>query len=308
MPSKLTFHLLTVKLTMMKKSILLIGISVLTTFASHSQIDCQQKIDSLKQRIKYLENNFSGANSTKRVQAGLTTNLGMNFLIPGKTKLINSNGLGSCFSIGMALNSGFKSSPNLGIATGIEFDFETNKYITNFNDAISTNDVYYDYNEATILSQIDSSQASASYKLQDRNQKSIYATVPVMMIFRTDFIGDFRYFGKFGIRNSFLIKNTINDTGVELPSVIGSENKGFVAKGDQFFYKGSVGISAGAEWKFINSTTLVLEAGYFYGITPLHLERKEEKQTLYTVDNGVRSYFSNKANQNQLLFKISILF
>jgi hypothetical protein len=40
----------------------------------------------------------------------------------------------------------------------------------------------------------------------------------------------------------------------------------------------------------------------------LHLERKDVNQTLYTVDAGTRTYFSNKANQNQLLFKISILF
>jgi hypothetical protein len=75
-----------------------------------------------------------------------------------------------------------------------------------------------------------------------------------------------------------------------------------------FFYKGSIGLSAGAEWKFLETTSLVAEVGYFYGITPLHLERKEANRTLYTLDNGTRTYFSNKANQNQLLFKVSILF
>jgi hypothetical protein len=47
-----------------------------------------------------LRNNSSG----RLLQAGLTTNMGMNFLVPGKTKLIESGGLGSCFSIGMVIN------------------------------------------------------------------------------------------------------------------------------------------------------------------------------------------------------------
>jgi hypothetical protein len=129
-----------------------------------------------------------------------------------------------------------------------------------------------------------------------------------MMMFRTEYIGSFRYFGKFGVRNSFLIKNSINDYGVELPVITAQENNGFTAPSDQFLYKGSVGLSAGAEWKFLSTTSLVAEVGYFYGVTPLHLERKEQNRSLYTINNGSRSYFSNKANQNQLLFKISILF
>ena len=174
-------------------------------------------------------------------------------------------------------------------------------------DADPTNDIYYDHSESEILSLKDSSSANGTFKLQERTQKSIYITVPVMMMFRTEYIGSFRYFGKFGIRNSFLIKNTITDYGVELPSITAQENQSFTAATDQFFYKGSVGLSAGAEWKFLPTTSLMLEVGYFYGVTPLHLERKEQNRSLYTIDNGVRNYFSNKANQNQLLFKISIV-
>jgi hypothetical protein len=85
------------------------------------------------------------------------------------------------------------------------------------------------------------------------------------------------------------------------------------ASGEMFFYNGSVGMSAGAEWNFVGSTCLVAEIGYFYGITPMYLDRKEENKTLFTSDNvnpviGNRTYFSNKANLNQLMLKISILF
>jgi hypothetical protein len=208
----------------------------------------------------------------------------------------------------MVINKSFKNTPTIGFSTGLEFDFDRNRYETMPDDSDPTNDVYYDHSESEILSKGDTSNIVGSFKLQERTQKSIYLTIPIMMMFRTEYIGSFRYFGKFGIRNSFLIKNTINDFGVGLPSISAQENNGFTAPTDQFFYKASVGLSAGAEWKFLPTTSLVAEIGYFYGVTPLHLERKETNRTLYTVDNGTRTYFSNKANQNQLLFKISILF
>lgn len=238
----------------------------------------------------------------KKMQAGLTTNMGMNFISPGQTKLIDNNGVGSCFSIGMTINKMFKNSPTVGFSSGIEFDFETNRYKT-------VDSVFYDYNASKVIEKEKAADATGSFYLDERNQKSIYVTVPLMMLFRTSMIGDFRYFGKFGIRNSFLIKNSVNDIGTDITSVpTNTENLNFTSPGDMFFYKGSIGLSAGAEWKFLQTTSLVAELGYFYGITPLHLERKESNRTLYTIDNGARTYFSNKANQNQLLLKVSILF
>jgi hypothetical protein len=81
------------------------------------------------------------------------------------------------------------------------------------------------------------------------------------------------------------------------------------SSGETFFYNGSVGLTAGAEWNFVGSTVLVAEAGYFYGITPLFLDRKAENKSLYSTDLlGVREYYSNNANLSQILLKVSILF
>ena len=292
----------------MKSKLLILGLSLGMSSVVIAQENCQKTIDSLNNKINNLENKLRNNSSGRLLQAGLTTNMGMNFLVPGKTKLIESGGLGSCFSIGMVINKSFKNSPTIGFSTGLEFDFDRNRYKSLPDDTDPTNDVYYDFSESEILSLKDSSNAIGTFKLQERAQKSIYITIPLMMMFRTEYIGSFRYFGKFGVRNSFLIKNSINDYGVELPVITAQENNGFTAPSDQFLYKGSVGLSAGAEWKFLSTTSLVAEVGYFYGVTPLHLERKEQNRSLYTINNGSRSYFSNKANQNQLLFKISILF
>ena len=77
--------------------------------------------------------------------------------------------------------------------------------------------------------------------------------------------------------------------------------------GEMFLYNGSIGLTAGAEWNFVGSTCLVLEAGYYYGITPYFLDRKDENKTMYNVGLN-KEYYSASARQNQLIFKLSILF
>jgi hypothetical protein len=239
----------------------------------------------------------------KRVQAGLSTNIGMNLLSLGTTRM-EANGLGGNFSIGIVLHSSFKSSKNLGIATGLDFDFATQKYSTNVP-------TYYRYVDTDILLNEDSGTGSSLFKLSERSQKSTYISIPLMLLFRTDFIGDFRYFGKFGIRNSFLVASKFNDYGDVMGVSTNIENNNMKSPGEAFFYQGSVGLSAGAEWNFVGSTCLVLEGGYYYGVTPQFLERKENKRTTYTFDNEIipnQVYYSNKSTMSQILFRVSLLF
>ena len=76
-----------------------------------------------------------------------------------------------------------------------------------------------------------------------------------------------------------------------------------------FFYQASLGLSLGTEWNFIGSTSLVAEMSYYYGLTPLFSDKKEEKETLYTKDSsGNIKSFSNKATLNQLNLKFALLF
>jgi hypothetical protein len=83
------------------------------------------------------------------------------------------------------------------------------------------------------------------------------------------------------------------------------ENTNMKSFGENFFYRGSVGFSAGAEWNFIGSTSLVPELGFYYGLTPLHFRAIGDNFTLYEADG---TYFYPRAKQNQLILKVSILF
>lgn len=257
-----------------------------------------------------------GQASSKSVQAGMTFNAGANFLSPGTTK-IEANGAGSLLSIGVTVNAAAKSSENLGLSTGLEFDFGKNIYSPNN----ATNYTYVDYIEGEVLSnEVSGAESLGSYatmQLVSRRVSTTKLSVPLMLLFRTNFIGDFRYFGKFGIRNTFLLTHEIKDDGIAttlgIPNGEAVVNDLMSSPGEFFIYNGSVGISAGAEWNFVGSTCLVLEAGYYYGITPFFLDRKDGKKTMYNYGTELifpptKNYYSASARQNQLIFKLSILF
>ena len=250
----------------------------------------------------------------KNVQAGIILGYGMNFQ-KMETKYLENNGIGSDLTIGANVN--FSFTETIGLCTGVEFDFETLKFKT------GSDNVYYMYNDNNILTKSEREAANPTdnvqlYQLTTRKQKPIYLTIPTMLVFRTNFIGYFRYFGKFGLRTSFVLSNKINDEGFNYDpdAVLGvptaGKNENMSASNNMFFLKSAVGAAGGAEWNFVGSTTLMAEIGYYYGFTPLYNDRKEEKTSLWTTldNNGIGNdtYFSNLAKQSQLMLKLSILF
>lgn len=251
----------------------------------------------------------------KKVQAGLVTGFGLNFQKSG-TKRMASNGVGNDLTIGA--NAVFNFSETIGLCTGLEFDFERLKYKATNYEGLNT---YYYYNDQDILAVKDYDAATSKlFMLTSREHKAVYLTIPTMMTFRTKFFGYWRYFGKFGLRNSFLLTNKITDIGFNFDNNLvtgvatGGTNENMTASGDMFFFKSAVGLTGGAEWNFSGSTSLVAEIGYYYGFTPLHTNKNTDKGNnfLFATDtnNGVGNDvdFNNKATQSQLMFKVSILF
>jgi hypothetical protein len=239
---------------------------------------------------------YAQGTATKRLQAGMTGNFGLNFQKMGSKKM-DVNGVGSDLSVGVLIHTSFKNSSNIGLATGLEFDFETLNY------QAGADSVFYRYIDNEILGKDDA--GGMAFQLSERQMKPIYLSIPLMLLFRTDPIGDFKYFGKFGIRNSFLLSQKINDQGVDVGSSTVIENTSMKSFGETFFYKGSIGFSAGAEWNFVGSTTLVPEISFFYGLTPMHYRFSDKNYSLY---DGSDTYFYTKSKQNQLMLKISMLF
>ena len=257
---------------------------------------------------------FAQEAADKKVQAGLVFGAGMN-IQKISTKKLATDGIGSLMTIGANLNYSFNET--VGITVGVEFDFESLKYKQG-----SEGSVYYGYNDNTILTKEEATEDPSSdlYRIDTRKQKPIYLTIPTMALFRTNFIGYFRYFGKFGLRNSFLLSNKTFDTGSKLDIAAGSfvsaENENMqYSKSDMDFFKSAVGLAGGAEWNFTGSTSLVAEIGYYYGFIDIYWERggtdadPELKRSLFTTDASLTpSFFNNSVNQSQIQFKVSILF
>lgn len=252
--------------------------------------------------------------ATKKVQMGLAYQVGMNFNKPG-TKFIERLGVGAQNSIGMNVN--FSFNQNIGLSTGLEFDFESFKYRVSAVDKI-----YYHYVDSKIIKKEDLSANPTAklYNLQERKQKATYVSIPTMLLFRTNMIGDFRYYGKFGARTSFVVSNTINDKGFNITGdsltglPVASENSNMKAKGDMFFLRSTIGLAAGAEWNFTGNTSLFAELGFYYGLTPVHFgeavtgDDKERDMTMFQRINGANDYLTFSAKQKQIVLKIGILF
>jgi hypothetical protein len=279
-----------------------------------------KKILLLIAGISFGMNSMAQDAEGKEVQAGLV--FGTSILMQNVTSDYFQKGkVSSDLSIGMNVN--FSLTESLVFCTGVEFDFETLNYESKSNKGL-----FYVYEGKNIIQQSDVDVLNTNqnvYQMDSRIQKATYLTIPTMLQFRTNFIGYFRYFGKFGLRNSFLVKSTINDIGgtvdplflpldpLFLPLiVIGKDaREDMRAKNDLFFMKSAVGMSLGAEWNFVGTTCLVAELGYYYGFTPLHTQWNTDKQKNYhfTYNSaGDKVEVNNAAQQSQLQFKLSILF
>jgi hypothetical protein len=246
----------------------------------------------------------------KKVLAGLTLGTGMNFNNP-QTNAISSK-VGVDFIAGMSLDWHF--AKNIGLSTGIEFDF--NRFKHEFN--VPARFQYTDKEIVQRGKEPIPNTGENSFELDNRRYRNIYLTVPTMLRFQTNYMGYLRYFGKFGVRNSFLLTTRADNEGFVSGQPEITELEDMQNPGDLAIYKGSAGLSVGLEWNFSGSTCFVGEIGYYYGFSEIHKQdatfgseqnEKDKNKSLYTQDLlGNREYFTPSAKQGQLILKISVLF
>ncbi|MFT4600987.1 MAG: hypothetical protein ACI857_001164 [Arenicella sp.] len=206
-----------------------------------------------------------------------------------QTSEIEKQGVGGGFTIGIGGNYMF--SENVGLASGVQFDLESFKINYGSNAPSSSGRVFYGYNDSDILKYdkdtdaIEDLDTMKVMELTTRKFKGKYVTVPLFLKFQTNLIGKFKYYGKFGLRTSFLVGSRFDDTGynamysptsntfIRLPESVNT-NELRVEMKPVTLLKGltpirtAIGIYGGAEWNFTGSTFLYLEAGFNYGITP----------------------------------------
>ena len=254
----------------------------------------------------YAQTTSPDLTSEKKIQAGLSLTGGMLFS-NFETNAIKTNGVGGLFGLGFGANINMNN--NIGIFTGLEFHFERFGYQPN-------NTVFfYDFNDKDIILNKDANEITAegTMRLTERRQNTVAANIPLMLLFRTNMIGYFRYFGKFGLRNSILLRQRVTDVGTVVGAIEQSKLEGMRARNDMFFFRSAGGVSAGAEWNFAATTSLSFELGYYYGFTPLFsgngtANRRNSSLYELNTDPNERTYRSFKASQSVFEVKAILLF
>lgn len=279
------------------KKLLIIAIAVSTVFSTHAQ----EEDDELK-----------------KLKGGLTLGTGLNFNTP-ETNLISEAGAGFDFVVGMLAD--YSLNDNIALTTGVEFDFTRFSY-SFANDFQEGGALYVNYLDKEILRKGDEGNSDGIFRVDERRTRAIYATIPTMIKFQTNYMGYLRYFGRFGVRNSFLMRSRGDFTGsnvAQLPEGGIGEEEGTTLDdmripSDMNFYKGAVGLSLGAEWNFAGNTSLVGELGYFYGFTNRHRTGSifgddDKNYAMFQFDEALdKNYRTASALPGQLLLKVSVLF
>jgi len=264
----------------------------------------------------------------KKIRGGLVTGFTMNSLKTQTTK-IEKNGIGPGFTIGM--NGDYRINDNIAIASGIEFNLES--FRVNYGDNSSSSvlgDIFYSYTD-TDINKIDNglvSEAtdSTAFNLMGRKFKSKYVTIPLFLKFQTNMIGSMKYYGKFGLRTSFLAGVRMDDEGYE--SKYNQITKEFnrtgtnpitktdmkplgIKKGLSPFRMG-IGMYGGTEWNFTGNTFLFAEAGFNYGVTPVLWQESGHLSSKTTGVTGNPNTYENlnvKSNpMHTFELKIGLLF
>lgn len=229
---------------------------------------------------------FGASAQDKKFQVGLVLGPTFNWTKIQTTK-IERSGIGNGFTIGIGGNYMFND--NVGFASGIQFDLESFKinYGSDVNSALA--DVYYAYTDTDIQKfddkdlRVKDFTDTTAFNLYERKYRAKYVTIPLFLKFQTNLIGQFKYYGKFGLRTSILAGARTDDSGYNadydptdgsFTRIAGAtprtqENmKPVSVKKDLALIRTGIGIYGGAEWNFTGSTFLYGELGFNYGITP----------------------------------------
>ena len=272
---------------------------------------------------------FGASAQDKKFQVGLVLGPTFNWTKIQTTK-IERNGIGNGFTIGVGGNYMFND--NIGLASGIQFDLESFKLNYGSTTNAALGNIFYAYSDTDIQKYEEKDGVvkdftdTTAFMLATRKFRAKYVTIPLFLKFQTNFIGQFKYYGKFGMRTSILAGARTDDTGYD--AYYNSTNGSFTQtslsprtqenmkpvslKKDLALIRTGIGVYGGAEWNFTGSTFLYGELGFNYGITPFISQTSAtlvEKTETGTA--GVYDYKSLDINNNPqhiIEFKIGLLF
>ncbi len=256
-----------------------------------------------------------GPDQNRKIQGGLTLSTGFNTMST-QTNLIESRGAGFDFSIGVL--GDYNLNNNIAITSGIEFS--TFRFGYNLNENFqSMGPVFVNYLDKEILRKNNADNIDGMFRVDERINRTMYLTIPTLIKFQTNYLGYMRFFTRFGLWNSILIRNRVDFTGAEVVN-IGELKEGELldmrSPRDLSLYRGSVGITVGGEWNFAGSTSLVAELGYHFGFTDVHRSGSlfgddDRNFSMYQFEDAGfndKLYRSASSTPSQFSLRITVIF
>ncbi len=233
-------------------------------------------------------------------------------------KIIAPNGAAMKFGGGLTLE--YQMAKVVSFQTGLQIDMGGGKVKYNNGENLSTpnsNSVNYFYNvQDDNIPKYDSTLSPASnnhYQLNSRSYNITYLTIPICFKMKTKEIGNFIYFGQFGINNSFRWKASANDEVQQITaSGLGAvETKSKIdVTNDVSFYTASLNIGLGTEMNLSGTTSLTFGLNYLSGFTNVVKNNSEYLGRKANDANGHATFTSmpQQIKSNAIVLTIGILF
>jgi hypothetical protein len=214
----------------------------------------------------FMTNSYS---QTKKVRVGLQFANGIAFMKSDNVNITDTK-IGYSFSYGLPVEYYFNQNYALSTGFNVSHLRAARSNSPAINTVVTDTTRSYAFDNNIVLG------AKEVYKLT-------YVEIPLTFKLRTNEIGYFRYFGEFGIVNSFRVRSrfTLDGSTVENES-INKKLAPFDLKSG--FYNASLKVGGGFEYIISDKTALVVELSFNNGFVNI-LKDGDDKRTILRVVN-----------------------
>lgn len=232
----------------------------------------------------------------------------------------NTTKNGAGFGFGFGLVAEFKLSDIIHFSTGIGGDFESGKLSYRQDPAGNFTPGYVLNNDGNLVEAKNGLSPSSYlatgnkyYLLRQRNLKTTYVTIPLMLKMLTKEISGFRYFGMFGGELGIRVKTKANDDVTLVSNNVYTTNSNLNVGPDASLIPMRFGLNVGAgtEYRLAGTTSLFLSVNYFRSFTNTMRVESKYVSTGGSIDSNNNIQFTHLKQgifANAVRINIGVLF
>ncbi len=214
----------------------------------------------------FITNSYS---QNRKVRFGLQYTNGLSFMKSDNVDITDTK-IGYAFNYGLITEFNFSKNYALGTGLSVSHPRVARSHSPSIDAVINDSTSTYAFDNNLVFG------VKEVYKLT-------YVEIPLTFKLKTNEIGYFRYFGEFGILNSFRVRSRTTLEGSTI------ENESINKKLEPFglrsnFYNASLKVGGGFEYTFSDKTALLVELSFNNGFVNV-LKDGDDKRTVLRVVN-----------------------